>query len=365
MSDSNPIKQDPDAQTHRLCDFCSESPALLYCRADSAKLCLSCDREVHSTNELFKKHTRLILCESCFSAPASVFCSTHNSVLCQNCDWEIHTSSSSGHDRRPLEGFSGCPSVTEILGVFGFEDIGKKSLLGGEGIVNSDLSGSDYGFDDFLVWDTPSFISLDDLIVSSGSHHNFQAMGVPPLPKNRNAICGQHKAEMLNQLRELAKLEPNSDDGGDDVAEKPQHASYPDFEPSLKRRANLPRYELQSNSYRWCTDPVEVGDGEGTYNENNRLVPEKDSDNLGNNINTNINNNDNGGLIRSWNDVVANESIQVPKVRELTPQERDTAISRYKEKKKNRRYDKHVRYESRKVRAESRTRIKGRFAKVD
>lgn len=29
------------------------------------------------------------------------------------------------------------------------------------------------------------------------------------------------------------------------------------------------------------------------------------------------------------------------------------------------RYDKHVRYESRKVRAESRTRIKGRFAKID
>lgn len=29
------------------------------------------------------------------------------------------------------------------------------------------------------------------------------------------------------------------------------------------------------------------------------------------------------------------------------------------------RYDKHIRYESRKVRAESRTRIKGRFAKID
>ncbi|KAJ0051535.1 hypothetical protein Pint_01052 [Pistacia integerrima] len=28
-------------------------------------------------------------------------------------------------------------------------------------------------------------------------------------------------------------------------------------------------------------------------------------------------------------------------------------------------YDKHIRYESRKVRAESRTRVKGRFAKID
>lgn len=184
------IKQDPEEikqNPHRLCDFCGESIALLYCRADSAKLCLSCDREVHSTNQLFTKHTRLLLCDSCNSSPASIFCSTDNSVLCQNCDWESHnlSSSSSPHDRRPLEGFSGCPSVTELLAILGFEDFGKKALFGGGegGIVGSDLGGSDYGFEDFLVWDTPSFVTLDDLIVSSGSQHTFQAMGVPPLPK--------------------------------------------------------------------------------------------------------------------------------------------------------------------------------------
>ncbi|CAL5362035.1 unnamed protein product [Camellia sinensis] len=41
----------------RICDFCGESQALLYCRADSAKLCFSCDQQVHSTNQLFTKHT--------------------------------------------------------------------------------------------------------------------------------------------------------------------------------------------------------------------------------------------------------------------------------------------------------------------
>ncbi|KAG6748508.1 hypothetical protein POTOM_048434 [Populus tomentosa] len=50
---------------------------------------------------------------------------------------------------------------------------------------------------------------------------------------------------------------------------------------------------------------------------------------------------------------------------ELSSQERDSAISRYKEKKQTRRYDKRIRYESRKVRADSRIRIKGRFAKLD
>ncbi|KAJ3692089.1 hypothetical protein LUZ60_012439 [Juncus effusus] len=45
--------------------------------------------------------------------------------------------------------------------------------------------------------------------------------------------------------------------------------------------------------------------------------------------------------------------------------DRDSVISRYKEKRKTRRYDKLARYESRKVRADGRLRIKGRFAKGD
>ncbi|GLJ40866.1 hypothetical protein SUGI_0845360 [Cryptomeria japonica] len=44
---------------------------------------------------------------------------------------------------------------------------------------------------------------------------------------------------------------------------------------------------------------------------------------------------------------------------------RDNAMVRYKEKKKTRRFEKHVRYESRKARAEVRLRVKGRFVKAE
>ncbi|KAL0419980.1 UNVERIFIED_CONTAM: Zinc finger protein CONSTANS-LIKE 13 [Sesamum radiatum] len=91
----------------RLCDFCNESKALLYCRADSARLCFNCDREVHSTNPLFKKHNRSLLCDSCNSSPSSIFCCTESAVLCQNCDWENHNNFKSIHDRRPIEGLMG------------------------------------------------------------------------------------------------------------------------------------------------------------------------------------------------------------------------------------------------------------------
>ncbi|KAK8676240.1 hypothetical protein V6N13_034292 [Hibiscus sabdariffa] len=45
-------------------------------------------------------------------------------------------------------------------------------------------------------------------------------------------------------------------------------------------------------------------------------------------------------------------------------QNRNSAMLRYKEKKKHRRFDKQIRYESRKARADTRIRVKGRFVKA-
>ena len=176
-------------ERRRICDYCNHATALLYCRADSAKLCFSCDREVHGTNQLFTKHCRFQLCDSCDDSPASIFCSTESSVFCQNCDWERHNFSLSlVHDRRPLEGFNGCPSVTELVGIMGIEDFEKNGLIWNEerdGVFGSELDesiGLVDGSSDLLFWETPSVVSLDDLIVSNSSC-NFQAMGIPPLPK--------------------------------------------------------------------------------------------------------------------------------------------------------------------------------------
>lgn len=357
----------------RPCDFCNQSTALLYCRADTAKLCLSCDREVHSTNQLFTKHTRTLLCDGCDSLPASIFCSTDAVVHCQNCDWETHNKSNSGspatHDRRPLEGFTGCPSVTDLLSILGFEDLSKRGLLLGGGCdEESDSNGSGEKFPDYLVWDTPSFVSLDDLIVSSGSDHNYQAMGVPPLPKNRNAAFGAYKDELLHQLRELAKSDPNAGDVQDMI--KPLN----EFQPLLTTQNNKLETRIlgfehkleqqvfssnEANTFQWCPDGSDAVGQEFDFDqlighntpETNCIVPDKLDTHEGHSHHT-----------------TAPENTQVfpfVGVREINSQERETALSRYKEKKKSRRYDKHIRYESRKVRAESRTRIRGRFAKID
>ncbi|CAI9781127.1 unnamed protein product [Fraxinus pennsylvanica] len=357
----------------RTCDFCGETKALLYCRADSAKLCLSCDREVHSTNPLFKKHTRCLLCDKCDSSPVSIYCCTESLVLCQNCDWEKHDNLRLIHDRRPIEGFIGCPSVSELMSILGFEDLGKKNLLG-----DGNEGGNERLFSDFFIWETPSIVSLDDLIVSSDNcvdaGHSFQAFGVPPLPKNRNAACGEHRQEIVCQLREMAKTEPNFDDFVEDI--KPHFELEPQVPGGnfqLKDSSRNLEHDIDPatgpfHEFLLCGDSGEVADQDfsstllGSYIDTNHLVPDKDLDVGDSPFQSN-------GCQEGQSRVPVNSKPleAIPKVaaRELNSQERDFAISRYKEKRKTRRFDKHIRYESRKVRAESRTRIKGRFAKIE
>ncbi|KAL0905266.1 hypothetical protein M5K25_027457 [Dendrobium thyrsiflorum] len=59
------------------------------------------------------------------------------------------------------------------------------------------------------------------------------------------------------------------------------------------------------------------------------------------------------------------EAASYPSLPKDEVHDRSSVILRYKEKRKTRRYDKLIRYESRKVRADSRVRIKGRFAKAN
>ncbi|CAM6025453.1 unnamed protein product [Sphagnum balticum] len=131
------------------CDFCGEGRATVYCRADSARLCLSCDRHVHGANALSRRHLRTLLCEGCNLRPSAVRCPEENNVaLCQSCDWDSHgrmrrrrnsssnnsnnnssssaavvvatsAASSQHHTRHPFDYFSGCPSAAELSILWG------------------------------------------------------------------------------------------------------------------------------------------------------------------------------------------------------------------------------------------------------
>lgn len=60
-------------------------------------------------------------------------------------------------------------------------------------------------------------------------------------------------------------------------------------------------------------------------------------------------------------DLFSNPQVQV--ATQLSPMDREARVLRYREKKKTRKFEKTIRYASRKAYAETRPRIKGRFAK--
>ncbi|WOL19432.1 zinc finger protein CONSTANS-LIKE 9-like [Canna indica] len=105
-----------------LCDFCGEQRSIVYCRSDAASLCLSCDRNVHSANALSRRHSRTLLCDRCNTQPAVVRCIEENTSLCQNCDWNGHSGSIIGteHKRRTISCYFGCPSAAELSRIWPF-----------------------------------------------------------------------------------------------------------------------------------------------------------------------------------------------------------------------------------------------------
>ncbi|KAI5080538.1 hypothetical protein GOP47_0003721 [Adiantum capillus-veneris] len=105
------------------CDYCGDAPSTVYCAADAARLCLSCDRHVHGANAVSRRHSRTLLCDGCNLRPAFVRCLTENLSLCQSCDTDKHGSSpiASHHNRLTVEYFSGCPSAAELSQIWGCE----------------------------------------------------------------------------------------------------------------------------------------------------------------------------------------------------------------------------------------------------
>eukprot|EP00262_Sarcandra_glabra_P005472 TRINITY_DN170_c1_g3_i1.p2 TRINITY_DN170_c1_g3~~TRINITY_DN170_c1_g3_i1.p2 ORF type:complete len:209 (-),score=30.90 TRINITY_DN170_c1_g3_i1:285-911(-) len=90
-----------------LCDVCERAPAVLFCAADEAALCRSCDDSVHTCNKLASRHVRVGLadpsdvprCDICENAPAFFYCEKDGSSLCLQCDMIVHVGGKRTHGR--------------------------------------------------------------------------------------------------------------------------------------------------------------------------------------------------------------------------------------------------------------------------
>ncbi|XP_060169323.1 B-box zinc finger protein 20 [Lycium barbarum] len=98
------------------CDVCDKEEASVYCSADEATLCQSCDYQVHHANKLASKHIRFSLihpsfkdsplCDICQERRALLFCKEDRAILCKECDLPIHKANehTKKHNRFLLSG---------------------------------------------------------------------------------------------------------------------------------------------------------------------------------------------------------------------------------------------------------------------
>ncbi|KAK6946336.1 B-box-type zinc finger [Dillenia turbinata] len=73
-----------------LCDVCESAAAILFCAADEAALCRSCDEKVHMCNKLASRHVRVGLAD-----PSDI----DGSSLCLQCDLIVHVEGKRTHRR--------------------------------------------------------------------------------------------------------------------------------------------------------------------------------------------------------------------------------------------------------------------------
>nr|WEG93128.1 COL5 [Eleocharis dulcis] len=295
----------------RRCDSCKSGAALLYCRADSAFLCGTCDARVHSANLLSRRHDRVLLCEVCEQAPASVTCKADAAALCATCDSDIHSANplSRRHERVPVIPFLDSPhsgGSASVDRLFGHDEDGEAKGEENEAEAES--------------WILPN-AGVNNTNLNSNNGGNVFSFNL-----NKGLVemeeFGFGEAE-LDPFVDLERLQQQMDSvvpvraGNTGTGNGSVHVGSTvmlDFGANAKSGYS----SLPANSFSQSLSSSEVG-----------VVPD----------------------------------VTKPITKAELAVDREARLMRYREKRKNRRFEKTIRYASRKAYAETRPRIKGRFAK--
>uniref|UniRef100_A0A0D3DCY1 Zinc finger protein CONSTANS-LIKE 4 n=1 Tax=Brassica oleracea var. oleracea TaxID=109376 RepID=A0A0D3DCY1_BRAOL len=288
----------------KLCDSCKSATAALYCRPDAAFLCLSCDSKVHAANKLASRHARVWMCEVCEQAPAHVTCKADAAALCVTCDRDIHSANPLARRHARRHGNASREEEDEAASWLLPNPKTKTALAAAAEAVPGDSpemnTGQQYLFPD-LDLDCGTF----DPKVESQEQNSSGTDGVVPVE---------------NRTVKVAAVNENC------------------YELDFTGGSKGLTYGYNSISHSVSSSSLEVGvvpDGGSVADVSYPY----------------------GGAATSVTDPGTQRAVP------LTAAEREARVMRYREKRKNRKFEKTIRYASRKAYAEMRPRIKGRFAK--
>ncbi|KZV36185.1 zinc finger protein CONSTANS-LIKE 5-like [Dorcoceras hygrometricum] len=311
------------------CDYCKSAAALLFCRVESAFMCMSCDSKVHN-NVPPLKHERVWMCEVCEQAPAAVTCKADAAALCVTCDNDIHCANplARRHERSPVLPFY--DTAESMLLIKSSTAAAFPAPIGNPGDKLDNFVSQNSYITDSWVSDNPiaatkfldnnRFVKpMEFLFSDSDPFLNYDSFEIPSQPCSDSVV----PVQTTTKAPVTAHLADKSPEIQFDI----------DFRKSSIISYNN-SYNNPSLSRSISSSTMEVGvvpDGSETSYPTARTM--------------------------SSVDLSGNQSSQV------VDMDREARVLRYREKKKNRKFEKTIRYASRKAYAETRPRIKGRFVK--
>ncbi|KAK4354845.1 hypothetical protein RND71_027039 [Anisodus tanguticus] len=326
--------------TAKICDSCKSASATVFCRADSAFLCLGCDCKIHAANKLASRHARVWVCEVCEQAPASITCKADAAALCVTCDRDIHSANplARRHERFPIVPFYDSDialrshgddggTVHDITSHEPEEEAEAASWLlttTPKEAENDNNNNNQYKSVDYnnLFNDMDSYLDMDIMPchekkphILHQQHHqhgHYSSDGVVPV-QNNNEVNHLQLGQVVD--------------------------GFPTYEMDFGgSKPYLYNFNSQSISQSVSSSSMDVG-----------VVPDHSA--MADVSNT--------FMINTAAAAAASDAVPKP----VSGVDREARVLRYREKRKNRKFEKTIRYASRKAYAETRPRIKGRFAK--
>ncbi|XP_008230340.1 PREDICTED: zinc finger protein CONSTANS-LIKE 2 [Prunus mume] len=342
----------------RVCDTCRSAACTVYCRADSAYLCSGCDATIHAANRVASRHERVWVCEACEQAPAAFLCKADAASLCTACDADIHSANplARRHQRVPILPISGClygPQATDPGGI----EVGSAAAETEDGFLSQE---GDETIDEEDEDEAASWLLLNPMKNNNNNCNNnnnqsngfFFGVEVDEYLDlvEYNSSCGdqnqftdhhQHNQQQEQQQQHYGVPVPHKNYGGDSVVPvQMQKQSFHQL--GLEYESSKAAYSYNGSlSNTVSVSSMDVG-----------VVP----DSTMSDISISHPRTPKGTI-----DLFSGPPIQMPS--QLSPLDREARVLRYREKKKTRKFEKTIRYASRKAYAETRPRIKGRFAK--
>nr|AGL61503.1 constans-like protein [Chrysanthemum x morifolium] len=347
------LKEEICTTRGRVCDTCCCSPSTIFCEADLAYLCTRCDSQVHAANKLSSRHKRVWVCEACEQAPAAFICKADAASLCTTCDAVIHSANplARRHQRVPVMPISGST----------YESQGRFFPQGSDGTVNKEEEDEAASW---LLFDTPAKNNQNQeytnefLFNGEGGVDEYLDL-VDYNSCQDTQFSDDHKCndlqfnddykytnDVTNYSKDMRKYGRGDADsvvpvGGGEA--KKEHQIY-DLNFQHQKFQLGCDYEASNGGYSY---PASRGHSVSMSSLDVGVVPESSISN--------------SRSSKGTTDLFSGTSIQMPT--QLTPLDREARVLRYREKKKTRKFEKTIRYASRKAYAETRPRIKGRFSK--